>query len=73
MLLDLKNNKSKCIFDIGTNKIVCLIYDITRGNLNVHEWSHKQSLGLNRSKILNMDKVSKSIIDTTKDIKKKNR
>ena len=70
-MLDFKNNKSRCIFDIGTNKIVCLIYDVTKGNFNVHEWAHKQSLGLNRSKILNMDKVSKSIIDTTKEIKKK--
>ena len=72
-MLDLKNNKSKCIFDIGTNKIVCLICDITKDSFNIQEWSHKQSLGLNRSKILNIDKVSKSILETTKEIKKKNR
>jgi len=71
MLLDLKNNKSKCIFDIGTNKIVCLIYENSQGNLNIKEWSHKRSLGLNRSKILSIDKVSKSILDTTKEIKEK--
>tara|TARA_B100000989_G_C19521376_1_gene464338 strand:- start:97 stop:1299 length:1203 start_codon:yes stop_codon:yes gene_type:complete len=70
-MLDLKNNKSKCIFDIGTNKIVCLICDITKDSFNIQEWSHKQSLGLNRSKILNIDKVSKSILETTKEIKKK--
>ena len=70
-MLDFKNKKSKCIFDVGTNKIVCLVYDVTKDNFNIQEWSHKQSLGLNRSKILNIDSVSKSILDTTKEIKKK--
>ena len=71
-MINVKKNKNKCIFDIGTNKVICLTYKSSNDlDFNILGWSHKKSFGVVKSRISNVEEVSKTILNVAKEIRKK--
>ncbi len=67
-MINLKNKKLECAIDIGTNKTICIIYQVENNNFNIVGWNQKKSNGVVRSKVLDADGVSDTITDILKDI-----
>ena len=71
-MINVKKKKNKCIFDIGTNKVICLTYKSSNDlDFNILGWSHKKSFGVVKSRISNVEEVSKTILNVAKEIRKK--
>lgn len=61
-MINFKNKRLECVIDIGTNKIVCVIFEIHKNNsFNILSWSQKKSNGIYKSQINNVDDTSKTI------------
>ena len=61
-MINFKNKKLECVIDIGSNKTVCVIFDLQKNNVfNILGWSQKKSNGVFKSQINNVDKISKTI------------
>ena len=74
-MINFKNKKLECVIDIGTNKTVCVIFDVQKNNtFNILGWGQKKSNGVFKSQINNMDEVSKTIKEVLNEAigKKKN-
>ena len=63
-MINFKNKKLECVIDIGTNKTVCVIFDLQKDNtFNILGWGQKKSNGVFKSQINNIDETSKTIKD----------
>ena len=61
-MINFKNKKLECVIDIGSNKTVCVIFDLQKKNaFNILGWGQKKSNGVFKSQINNVDEVSKTI------------
>lgn len=71
-MMSVKKNKGKCIFDIGTNKVICLTYkSINELDFDIFGWSHKKSSGISKSRVSDVEKVSKTILDVADEMRTK--
>ena len=68
MLNFISNKKQYCVFDIGTDKVVCLIFKIEKNKPVIIGMDHQKSLGFTRNNSIDEKKLS---ITISKAIKKK--
>ncbi len=67
------NDKTELAIDIGTNKIVCVLFNVTKNNkIQIIDWNQKKSSGIKKSRIVNIIEVSKNISEVVKRINFKN-
>ncbi len=77
MLKLLSNKKQYCVFDIGTDKVVCLIFRIENNKPVIVGMDHQKSLGFYKNNFIDEKKLEKTIAKALKkslpkDINQKN-
>ncbi len=66
-MLNLISNKKKyCVFDIGTDKVVCLLFKYENGQPVIIGMDHQKSIGFSQSHISNENNLSQAIIKSLK-------
>ncbi len=61
MLNFISNKKQYCVFDIGTDKVVCLIFKIEKNKPVIIGMDHQKSLGFTRNNSIDEKKLSITI------------
>jgi len=60
-MFNLIKNKTFSVFDIGNNKIACLVFNLVNGKPKIIGMDHKKSKGIKKNKITNSEELSKQI------------
>lgn len=69
-MLKISKTGFQCAVDIGTNKIICIIFRYTSSNFEIISWSHKKNSGMKRSSIIDLEKLSEDIYLVVKEASK---
>ena len=62
MLKLLSNKKKYCVFDIGSDKVVCLFFKIENKKPKIIGMDHQKSDGYYFNNYINEEKLSKTIL-----------